>query len=126
MGIQTFFTKSKILEKAVKPNLQTVRSLSLYDGKLSCYKEGIETKPEAPWEIAKMAKCLIICDCKHLSYDENCQAIADSTLKATKSLLVKDGKPVLYQEGTELINGKVQSVAKEYQMTEDGWKKVIG
>ena len=27
---------------------KTVRSLSLYDGKLSCYKEGIETKPEAP------------------------------------------------------------------------------
>ena len=27
---------------------KTARSLSLYDGKLSCYKEGIETKPEAP------------------------------------------------------------------------------
>ena len=72
-----------------------------------------------------MAKCLILCDCKHLSYDENCKAIADSTLKATKSLLAKDGKPVLYQEGTELINGKVQNVTKEYQTTEHRWKKVV-
>ena len=121
-----FYSYAEGKEELPNEVTKTARSLSLYDGKLSCYKEGIETKPEAPWEIAKMAKCLIICDCKHLSYDENCQAIADSTLKATKSLLVKDRKPVLYQEGAELINGKVQSVAKEYQMTEDGWKKVIG
>lgn len=58
------------------------------------------------------------------SYSEGEISVREFNKKQTQELVVKDGKPVRYI----LVDkkGRWPKIIKQYQMTEDGWKKVIG
>ena len=58
------------------------------------------------------------------SYSEGEISVREYNKEQIQELVVKDGKPVRYILVDE--KGRWPKIIKQYQMTEDGWKKVIG
>lgn len=110
------------IEELADGSEKVAKNIIFEDGKLSLYQEGLE---ELADESGKVAKNIIFKDGKPCLYQEGCETFADLLSgKVAKAIGFENGKPRLYLEGIEgLADGSVK-VAKEFELTDKGWREV--
>ncbi len=140
-GIETFADESG----------KVAKNIIFKDGKPCLYQEGCETFAD---ESGKVAKNVIFEDGKLSLYQEGIETFADKSGKVAKTIGFEEGKPSSYQEGCETftdLSGKIariigfeeggiprqyakgveyhfddglRKIAKEFELTDKGWREV--
>ena len=97
------------------------KAIDFEDGKPSLYQEDIKKLTDDTWKVAKE---IGFEDGKLNSYQEDIKELADGSWKIEKAIDFEDGKPRWHQEDIKKLPDGTIEAAKEFELTNKGWKKV--